>query len=96
MVNDASKLSMNNNYFTSTDFEVADLIKEVTQPFLLLHGEKDDFLSIKTHGEIVYKNYGGSEPNKEFIRVPTADHSDLPAEQGYEEYKNSLLEFVEK
>ena len=96
MVNDAAKVSMNNNYFTSTDFEVADLIKDVTQPFLLLHGEKDDFLSIKTHGEIVYKNYGGNESNKTFIKVPTADHGDLPAEQGYEEYKNSLLEFVEK
>ena len=93
MVNDAAKVSMNNNYFTSTDFEVADLIKDVTVPFLLLHGEKDDFLSIKTHGEIVYKNYGGSEST--FIKVPTADHGDLPAEQGYEEYKNSLLEFVE-
>ena len=96
MVNDAAKLSMNNNYFTSTDFEVADLIKDVTQPFLLLHGEKDDFLSIKTHGEVVNKNYGGAQSDKTFIRVQNADHSDLPDEQGYDKYLNSLLNFIEK
>ena len=57
MVNDASKLSMKNNYYTSTDFEVADLIKDVKQPLLWMHGKEDAFLSIKTHGEIVYKIY---------------------------------------
>lgn len=96
MVNDASKLSMKNNYYTSTDYEVADLIKNVTQPFLLLHGKKDAFLSIKTHGEIVAKNYGGETSNKTFRRIPEADHSDLPYVYGYDNYLKSVLEFVEK
>lgn len=96
MVNDASKLSMKNNYYTSTDYEVADLIKNVTQPFLLMHGEKDAFLSIKTHGEIVAKNYGGEASDKTFLRIPNADHSDLPFVYGYENYLESILDFIEK
>lgn len=96
MVNDASKLSMKNNYYTSTDYEVADLIKNVTQPFLLMHGEKDAFLSIKTHGEIVAKNYGGEASDKTFLRIRDADHSDLPFVYGYENYLESILDFIEK
>lgn len=96
MVNDASKLSMKNHYYTSTDYEVADLIKNVTQPFLLMHGEKDAFLSIKTHGEIVAKNYGGEASDKTFLRIPNADHSDLPFVYGYENYLESILDFIEK
>ncbi len=96
MVNDASKLSMKNNYYTSTDYEVADLIKNVTQPFLLMHGEKDAFLSIKTHGEIVAKNYGGKNSDKTFLKIAGADHSDLPYIYGYENYLKSILEFIEK
>lgn len=96
MVNDASKLSMKNNYYTSTDYEVADLIKNVTQPFLLMHGQKDAFLSIKTHGEIVAKNYGGEASDKTFLRIPDADHSDLPFVFGYENYLESILDFIEK
>ena len=96
MVNDASKLSMKNNYYTSTDYEVADLIKNVTQPFLLMHGKKDAFLSIKTHGEVVAKNYGGEASDKTFLRIPDADHSDLPFVYGYENYLESILDFIEK
>tara|TARA_B100001094_G_C18135805_1_gene775002 strand:- start:102 stop:992 length:891 start_codon:yes stop_codon:yes gene_type:complete len=96
MVNDASKLSMKNNYYTSTDFEVADLIKDVKQPLLWMHGKEDAFLSIKTHGEIVYKNYGGDEKDKTAIRVDGADHSDLPYEYGFDQYLKSVLEFIIK
>jgi pimeloyl-ACP methyl ester carboxylesterase len=94
MVNDASKLTMNNNYYTSTDFEVADLIKNVQQPLLWMHGEQDAFLSIKTHGEVVYKNYGGDSTNKTAIRVSEANHSDLPYEYGFRKYLESVLKFL--
>jgi|TARA_B100000795_G_scaffold269971_1_gene261496 pimeloyl-ACP methyl ester carboxylesterase len=96
MVNDASQLSMKNNYYTSTDFEVADLIKDVNQPFLWMHGSKDNFLSIKTHGEIVYKNYGGIASNKIAIRVQGAGHSDLPYYYGLPIFLDSVLDFIEK
>jgi len=94
MVNDASKLSMSNKYYTTTDYAVADLIKSVDQPFLWMHGKADAFLSIKTHGEVVFKNYGGND--KTALRVDSADHSDLPAVYGYEPYKRVLLDFITK
>ncbi len=56
---------------------------------------KDDaFLSIKTHGEVVFKNYLGND--KTALRVDSADHSDLPAVYGYEPYKQVLLDFITK
>jgi pimeloyl-ACP methyl ester carboxylesterase len=94
MVNDASKLSMSNKYYTTTDYAVADLIKAVDQPFLWMHGKDDAFLSIKTHGEVVFKNYLGNDNTA--LRVDSADHSDLPYVYGYEPYKQVLLDFITK
>lgn len=92
MVNDATKLSMSNKYFTTTDYAVADMIKLVDQPLLWMHGKADAFLAIATHGEVVYKNYAGREGTA--VRVEGAGHSDLPAAFGYEEYKQAVLDFI--
>lgn len=76
MVNDASRLSMSNNYFTTTDYENADLIKDVQQPFLWIHGTNDDFLNMETHGQVVYDNYVGTY--SQAIIVVGAGHSSVP------------------
>jgi pimeloyl-ACP methyl ester carboxylesterase len=94
MVNDASKLVLPASYFTSVKIDNAEEIKKVQQPFMWLHGTKDDFLSIETHGEVVYKNYRG--PHKEAHRIEGALHGDLPAVMGYENYLNALLRFLER
>jgi pimeloyl-ACP methyl ester carboxylesterase len=94
MVNDASKLALPSSYFTNLKIANAEEIKKVTQPFLWMHGIDDDFLSIKTHGEVVYKNYHGTygEPH----RIPNAIHTNVPSIWGYTNYLNTLSAFIER
>jgi pimeloyl-ACP methyl ester carboxylesterase len=92
MVQDASKLNMPASYFTDSKLDNAEKIKRVQQPFLWLHGVDDSFLSIKTHGEVVYKNYRGKY--SEAHRIPGAVHNNVPQVMGFLEYSSVILSFI--
>ena len=94
MVQDASKLAMPGSFFTNLKIDNAEEIKAVKQPFLWMHGIDDDYLSIKTHGEVVYKNYGGVRGVA--VRVPGAGHSTVPTVMGFQAYRDTLLNFITK
>ncbi|PBQ30493.1 hypothetical protein CNR22_01485 [Sphingobacteriaceae bacterium] len=94
MVQDASQLTMPADYFTDVKIDNAEEIKKVNQPFLWLHGTKDNFLNYKTHGEVVYKNYQGSY--KEKYLVDGADHGEVPAKMGFEIYLKTIGNFVRR
>jgi pimeloyl-ACP methyl ester carboxylesterase len=52
--------STSGSYVMELKIDNAEEIKSVNQPFLWFHGIKDDFISMKTHGEVVFiKNYRG-------------------------------------
>ncbi len=92
MVQDASQLAMPADYFTNLKIDNAEEIKKVNQPFLWLHGLKDNFLNYKTHGEVVYKNYKGSYQNKQLVE--DADHGEVPKKMGFEKYLQVLGDFI--
>lgn len=92
MTDDASGIHLPATNFTNNKVNNADKIKDVKQPLCWFHGIDDDFLSIKTHGEVVYKNYVG--PYKEAHRVEGAGHSDLPFVMGYDTYSAAVLDFI--
>jgi pimeloyl-ACP methyl ester carboxylesterase len=94
MVQDGSKLALPGSYFTSAKINNAEKIKNVKIPFMWLHGTADSFLSINTHGEVVYKNYGGTK--SEALRVIGAEHGDLPSILGYDNYVNAVYNFIVK
>lgn len=94
MAADGGLLDMPGSYYTSDRFENAEYIKHVEQPFLWIHGTADDFLSIKTHGEVVYKNYDGVYSQAE--RVIGAGHSTVPQTIGFVEYNKLLESFITK
>lgn len=94
MVQDGSKLALPGSYFTNNKIDNAEEIKKVKVPFMWIHGTIDDFLSIKTHGEVVYKNYNGVY--KEAHRIAGGNHSDVPAIWGYANYSQALLNFITK
>jgi pimeloyl-ACP methyl ester carboxylesterase len=94
MVQDASQLNMPADYFTDLKIDNAEEIKKVTQPFLWMHGTKDNFLNYKTHGEVVFKNYSGSAGVK--YLVEGAGHSNVPAKMGFEIYLKTLGDFIRK
>jgi len=92
MVQDAALLSMPSSFFTSVIVNNADKIRKVDQPLLWMHGVNDSFLNIRTHGEVVYKNHGGNTSVS--IRVPRAEHGDLPKVMGFEEYNQAIVQFI--
>ena len=93
MVQDASLLSFPASYFVNVKIDNAEEIKKVNVPLLWIHGEADSFLSIHTHGELVYNNYAG--PSKTAVRVPGGNHEDTPFILGYTNYLSEILKFIE-
>jgi pimeloyl-ACP methyl ester carboxylesterase len=94
MVQDGSKMALPASYFTNAKIDNAEEIKKVTQPFMWIHGADDDFLSITTHGEVVYKNYKGTY--KEAHRIGIAVHNNVPFIWGFEVYSNNIFKFISK
>ena len=79
------------DFVTELEFENAEMIKKVNVPYLWIHGENDNYISID-NGEIIYNNYQGAF--KQSIRVPLADHADVPVILGFENYLNGILQFI--
>lgn len=92
MVQDASQLNMPADYFTDLKIDNAEEIKNVQQAFLWIHGTNDNFLSYKTHGEVVYKNYKGIY--KTSYLIAGADHGEVPSKMGFDTYLKTLGEFI--
>ena len=92
MVQDAAILDMPHSLFTNLKINNAEKIKLVKTPFMWIHGKDDDFLNINTHGEVVYKNYGGNY--KEAHRIDGALHNNVPVVWGFENYLQALEKFI--
>jgi pimeloyl-ACP methyl ester carboxylesterase len=94
MANDGSSLNMPGSFFTNLKIDNAEEIKTISQPFFWIHGTNDNFLNIKTHGEVVYKNYKGLY--QEAHRIDGADHGEIPLKMGFVNYLNTLSTFIKK
>ncbi|MFM7024278.1 MAG: alpha/beta hydrolase [Flavobacteriales bacterium] len=94
MVQDAAQLAMPASYYTDLKLNVAEEIKKVQQPFMLLESENDKFLKPESHGYVVYKNYAGSYSEKH--TVPDADHSTLQVKWGMGNYCEAVEAFILK
>lgn len=94
MVQDAALLDMPASYFVNVQIANAEQIKYAEVPFLWMHGIKDDFLSITTHGQVVYDNYNANGPFKKAIKVPGAGHETVPVFLGLGKYQEEILNFI--
>lgn len=92
MAADAGGLSIPGSFVTNLKINNADRIRDVKQDLCWIHGENDNFLNIKTHGEVVYKNHGGSY--KEAYQIPGADHGEVPAIFGFQNYLVAIEKFI--
>ncbi len=92
MVQDASGLALPGTTVTDLQINNGEEIKKVQQPFFWIHGIADDFLSISTHGEIVYSNYTGVY--KEAHRIANAGHSTIQTVMGFQNYSNAVNNFI--
>jgi fermentation-respiration switch protein FrsA (DUF1100 family) len=89
---DGAGLNVPGSYVTNLKLNNGELIKEVKQDFFWIHGTVDNFLNMKTHGEIIYKNHGGNY--KEAHRIEGADHGTVPATYGFKDYLASIEAFM--
>lgn len=92
MVQDAALVAMPASYFVNVKVDNAEEIKKATVPLLWIHGEADTYLSIHTHGELVYGNYPLA--TKTAVRVPGGDHENTPMVMGYNNYLKAILDFI--
>lgn len=83
-VQDATGLAIPGTYVVDLEINNAEEIKYINQPFLWFHGINDTFISMYTHGNLVFKNYAGTKGYA--CRVPGADHSDCPNYLGFDYY----------
>jgi hypothetical protein len=54
----------------------------------------DNFLSIKTHGEVVFKNHSGNY--KAAHRVEKFEYVQVPAIKGFDKYLEIIGNFIRK
>jgi pimeloyl-ACP methyl ester carboxylesterase len=92
MVQDAALLAMPPSFLTTHRIANAEAIRQVSQPFLWLHGTEDTFLRIRTHGEVVFRNYGGQAGTA--VRVAGAGHGDIPLVMGFPNYLETVEGFI--
>jgi hypothetical protein len=93
MAADGSGLDLPSSYVTNLKIDNAEEIKKVTQDLCWIHGTQDNFLNIKTHGEVVFKNHGGLY--KEAHRIEGADHGTIPVTYGFDEYLRTIASFIQ-
>jgi pimeloyl-ACP methyl ester carboxylesterase len=93
MVRDASGLALPGSFATDLKINNAEIIKKVKQPLFWIHGVEDDFLGMKTQGEVVFKNHTGL---KEAHRIPDAGHSNVPNKFGFQNYLKAVGDFISK
>lgn len=94
MTADGSGLNMPGSFFTNLKIDNAEEIKNVSQPLCWLHGTNDNFLNINTHGQVVYNNHQGVY--KEAHKVEGADHGEVPEKMGFDNYLNTLSNFIKQ
>jgi fermentation-respiration switch protein FrsA (DUF1100 family) len=94
MVQDATALDLPGSFFTDLRINNAEEIKSVQQPLLWIHGTKDDFLSYKTQGQLVFNNHRGRF--KDFSLVDGANHGSVPNTAGFEAYLKRVGDFIRR
>lgn len=92
MIQDAALLSMPGSFLVDLKIDNATEIKKVNVPLLWIHGMADSFLSMTSHGQLVYDNKTGA---KESVLVPGGEHETTPFVMGYQAYIDRLAAFIQ-
>jgi len=91
LVQSGTILDIPSSYVMKGEYNNADKIKSVHIPLLIVHGENDTFVDINKNSQVIYDN--ANNP-KVFIRVPGANHSDIPQKMGEQMYLSTVSGFI--
>jgi hypothetical protein len=94
MTADGAGLNVPGSFVCNLKIDNAEEVKLVKQDLCWIHGTNDNFLSIDTHGEVVYKNHGGTY--KEAHRIVGSDHGQIPTTFGFKNYTETLEKFIQR
>jgi len=85
-------LDIPSRWLTDGEFDNAEKIKHINTPFLLFHGEDDDFVRYRDNGKVVYNN---APLPKSLKLIKKAGHSDVPETMGIDNYLAAIQEWIE-
>ncbi len=91
LVQSGTLLDIPSSYVMKGEYKNAEKIKSVHAPLLIIHGESDKFIDLEKNSTVIFKN--ANQP-KQFVRVPGADHSEIPAKLGETNYVNLVQQFI--
>lgn len=91
LVQTGTVLNVPGGYLLRDGYRNIDRIAKINTKLLILHGTHDTFLPLSVHGEALFK---AARNPKTIIRVPDADHEDVPAFLGIPTYRNVISAFV--
>jgi fermentation-respiration switch protein FrsA (DUF1100 family) len=91
LVQSGTLLDIPSSYVMKGEYNNAEKIKSVHAPLLIIHGESDKFIDLEKNSTVIFNN--ANQP-KQFVRVPGADHSDIPAKLGDLNYINLVGQFI--
>ena len=82
---------MPGSFLVDLKIDNATEIKKVNVPMLWIHGLDDSFLTVASHGQLVYDNKPGQ---KQKALVPGGAHENTPYVMGYDVYLARILNFI--
>jgi fermentation-respiration switch protein FrsA (DUF1100 family) len=91
LVQSGTLLDIPSSYVMKGEYNNAEKIKGVHVPLLIMHGENDTFIDIDKNSQVIYDN--ANKP-KVFIRVPNANHSEIPEKMGEQKYLFTVSDFI--
>lgn len=84
-------LALPAGWLTKGTFDNAERVKRSRGPFLLFHGEQDDFVRYRDNGRVVYEH--APDPKQRRL-VAGAAHDDVPQVMGLEAYRAAIDEWI--
>ena len=91
LVQSGTLLDIPGSYVMEGEYRNDEKIKLIHAPLLLIHGIADKFIDIEKNSAVIFRN--ANDP-KEFVRVPGADHSTIPAAMGEAAYCDTVRSFI--
>ncbi len=83
LVQSGTVLDIPHEYVMDGVYDNASKVRSIHVPYLLFHGVDDKFVDLAKNGQVLFDN--ANEP-KEFVKVPGADHSEVPQKYGCDAY----------
>lgn len=87
----SSVLDIPELWLTAGKFDNVEKIRRINTPFLLIHGEDDEFIRFRDNGMVVYDN----APQPKALKIVTgAKHTDIPGKMGIDKYKKLVEDWI--